>query len=107
MIYVMLKVEEIYQLLVQKPLSLQEKNEVRQQLVLYINQLLVEDFPNLVQLLYRVDISEKKLKLLLQENKDTDAAEIITDLLIKRQEEKQRMKEEFRKNDKIEDDEKW
>lgn len=103
----MLKVEEIYQLLVQKPLSLQEKNDVRQQLVLYINQLLVEDFPNLVQLLYRVDISEKKLKLLLQENKDTDAAEIITDLLIKRQEEKQRMKEEFRKNDKIEDDEKW
>lgn len=107
MIYVMLKVEEIYQLLVQKPLSIQEKNDVRQQLVLYINQLLVEDFPNLVQLLYRVDISEKKLKLLLQENKDTDAAEIITDLLIKRQEEKQRMKEEFRKNDKIEDDEKW
>jgi hypothetical protein len=103
----MLKVEEIYQLLVQKPLSLQEKNDVRQQLVIYINQLLVEDFPNLVQLLYRVDISENKLKLLLQENKDTDAAEIITDLLIKRQEEKQRMKEEFRKNDKIEDDEKW
>jgi hypothetical protein len=103
----MLKVEEIYQLLVQKPLSLQEKNDVQQQLVLYINQLLVEDFPNLVQLLYRVDISENKLKLLLQENKDTDAAEIITDLLIKRQEEKQRMKEEFRKNDKIEDDEKW
>lgn len=103
----MLKVEEIYQLLVQKPLSLQEKNDIRQQLVIYINQLLVEDFPKLVQLLYRVDISEKKLKLLLQENKDTDAAEIITDLLIKRQEEKQRMKEEFRKNDKIEDDEKW
>ena len=34
--------------------------EIRSQLILLINQLINEDFHSLIQLLYRIDVSEKK-----------------------------------------------
>jgi hypothetical protein len=82
-------------------------DELRQQLVLHINHLLLNDFNRLVLVLYRVDVSEKKLKELLQVNPQTDAAIIIADLLIERQQQKIKTKESFRRNDNIPDEEKW
>jgi len=87
--------------------ALSQKEKLREQLVEYINHLLLHDFNGLVQVLYRVDVSEQKLKELLQKNPTTDAAIIITDLLIERQQEKIKIKESFKTNDNIPDEDKW
>jgi hypothetical protein len=90
-------------------LSVVKKQDLRQQLIDYINFLLLEDFNRLLQLLYRVDVSEQKLKLLLQENPSTDAAILITDLLIARQEEKIKLRTGFSSQDpgNIPEEDKW
>jgi hypothetical protein len=73
-----------------------------------INELITNDFQKLVTILYRMDVSEIKLKQLLNENPGTNAALIIADLMIERQAEKIRSREQFSKRDEnISDDEKW
>ncbi|HEX6169746.1 MAG TPA: hypothetical protein VFZ33_08635 [Chitinophagaceae bacterium] len=73
-----------------------------------INELITNDFQKLVSILYRMDVSEIKLKQLLTENPGTNAAVIIADLMIERQAEKIRSREQFSKRDEnISDDEKW
>ena len=100
--------EHIEQLLnLNQQLTALQKLEMREQLIVYVNHLLLHDFNKLVQVLYRVDVDEKKLKQLLQQNKETDAAVIIADLLIQRQEEKIKAKAAFKSNDTISDEEKW
>lgn len=79
-----------------RQLSLVEKEELRNRLAMYVNHLLLQDFNRLVSLLYRVDVNEKKLKDLLQQYPGTDAALIIADLLIRRQEEKIEIRKQFR-----------
>jgi len=68
------------------------------QLVAQINTLIKDDFEKLVQLLYRIDVSEQKLKMLLQNNPNEDAAKLIASLIIERQIQKielrKKMKEE-------------
>ena len=74
----------------------------------YINKLIGEDFEKLVSLLYRIDVSEYKLKNLLQENPGEDAGRIIAALIIERQEQKIETRKQFRqKNNDIAEDEKW
>ena len=53
-----------------------------------INQLILTNFERLVQLLYRIDVSESKLKNLLKENPDKDAGMLIASLMVERQLEK-------------------
>ena len=84
-----------------------QKAEMKEHLIVYINHLLLHDFNSLVQILYRVDVSEKKLKELLQQNQQTDAAVIIADLLIERQEQKLKTRESFRQDNDISGEEKW
>jgi len=80
----------------------------KQLLIEKINDLINTDFQKLVSILYRMDVSEKKLKQLLIENIGTNAALIIADLMIERQAEKIRSREQFNKRDEnISDDEKW
>jgi hypothetical protein len=87
--------------------SILRKEEIKQQLVNCINYLLVHDFARLVQTLYRIDVNENKLKQLLQDQPQTDAAVLIADLLIQRQEEKIKTKSSFPYNDSIPEDEQW
>ena len=47
-----------------------------------INDLINHDFNQLIQILYRIDVSEKKLKITLQENKNEDALKFINQSLI-------------------------
>ena len=42
-----------------------------------INELIKEDFSKLVQLLYRIDVSEAKLKSILQANPNENAGKLI------------------------------
>lgn len=84
-----------------------KKEDLRMQINDFINHLLIHDFNRLVQILYRVDVNEQKLKTLLQQNSDRDASVLITDLLIQRQEEKLKSRQAFKKNTDIPEDEKW
>jgi hypothetical protein len=81
---------------------------MRLQLQAVVNGMIKTDFQKLVYVLYRVDVNERKLKYLLQENVGEDAAVIIADLIIERQMEKIKARQEFtRQDDDINDEEKW
>ncbi len=69
-----------------------------QLLVIFIDDLIQNDFNRLLSILYRVDISEEKLKQKLAENKNTDvqSAELIANLLIEREEEKIKSRAKYR-----------
>lgn len=70
-------------------ISVFKKEEWRQQLISYINFLLLNDFNKLIGILYRIDVDEEKLKEELKLHPDKDAAIVISDLLIQRQKDKQ------------------
>ena len=74
----------------------------------HINFLIGKDFQKLISILYRVDISEKKLKTMLDENQNTDAGKLIASLLIERQLQKIKTRREFsRRDNNIDENEKW
>ncbi len=53
-------------------------------LIAYINDCINHDFNKLVQLLYRIDVSEQKLKTILQSHPNEDAAKLIAAVMIER-----------------------
>ena len=78
------------------------------ELVAHINQLISKDFAKLVYLLYAVDVSEKKLKHLLAEHPNEDAGKLIALLILERQEQKKKSREQFKQNEQdIPDEDKW
>ena len=81
--------------------------EIKEQLAKYINDLITNNFEKLISLLYRVDVSERKLKQMLNENKNSDAGKIIAELIIERQLQKIKTRNEFKKRDDVGDEEKW
>ena len=88
--------------------TVRDHSNTKQILIEKINELINTDFQKLVSILYRMDVNEIKLKQLLNENQGTNAALIITDLMIERQEQKIISRQQFRKKDEnINDEEKW
>ena len=57
-------------------------------LVETVRHLINNDFEKLIQLLYRMDVSEKRIKESLSTNLESDAAVVIADLMIERQAQK-------------------
>ena len=82
-------------------------DQLKQHLINHINQLLKTDFAALVQLLYRMDIPEEKLRYYLQQNQGEMASDIIAALMIERQLQKIESRRLFTKKEDISDDEKW
>jgi len=84
-------------------------DELKEKLSAHINRLIQTDFEKLVGILYRMDINEPKLKLLLKENTNSNAGVIIANLMIERQEQKIKSRQQFSKRDdnNISDEEKW
>jgi hypothetical protein len=72
-----------------------------------INYLIQNDFSRLVQILYRKDVSETKLRKMLAGHPDEDAGLIIGQLLIEREKKRMESREGFKRNDNVSDDEKW
>lgn len=73
-----------------------------------INHLIQTDFEKLVNLLYRIDVSEAKLKEMLQTNPDSDAGHVIARLLIERQIQKIKFRKEFSAgNPQADEEERW
>ncbi len=83
--------------------------QLRAQLQAVISKMIVADFQQLVNVLYRIDVNERKLKYLLQENVGEDAAVIIADLIIERQLEKiKSRRQQFNQPDEdLSGEEKW
>ena len=70
-----------------------------------INELIKEDFSKLVQLLYRIDVSEAKLKNILQANPNENAGKLIAQVVIERLAATKKARESFStKSSSIEDD---
>ena len=78
------------------------------QLSIYLNTLIKNDFDKLITYLYRIDINEQKLKSLLQQNPNEDAGNIIATLIIERQQQKIKTREQFNQQDnQFDEEEKW
>lgn len=71
-----------------------------------INELITHNFSRLVAFLYQLDISEKKLKVLLGQSTNTPAGDIIATMIIERQLQKIEARKAFKTNG-FSDEEKW
>jgi hypothetical protein len=92
-------------------LQLEENTEAASLLIMLsqiINEMILKDFERLVNLLYRIDVNEKKLKAILSQQTNTEAGKIIAALIIERQSEKIKSREStYKKESDISDEEKW
>lgn len=74
----------------------------------YIDQLISNDFDALMLLLYRIDVSEQKVKSMLADNNGVNAARIIAELIIKRQQQKILSRSQFKSTPiDIDESERW
>src|SRR5215831_2803948 len=79
----------------------------KEKLAGYVNELINHDFDKLVHILYRLDVSEQKLKTTLASS-SIDAGLLIAQMIIERQLQKIQSREQFRRqNSNISDEEKW
>ncbi len=82
--------------------------ELHTQLASYINELIKNDFDKLISYLYRIDVNEQKLKILLQQSPQEDAGNLIATLIIERQQQKIKTRELFSQRDNnFDEEEKW
>lgn len=88
-------------------------DEIHAQLSNAVNQLVKNNFEKLVSLLYRIDVSEQKLKSLLHQFPQEDAGNIIASLIIERQEQKLKTRKHSdndrnsQQDDDLDEEEKW
>ncbi|MCE2843787.1 MAG: hypothetical protein ACK4V7_00815 [Chitinophagaceae bacterium] len=78
-------------------------------LAIAINELIKNDFSKLVQLLYRIDVSEAKLKYILQTHTNEDAGKLIAAVVIERLAATKKAREMFstpKEDDSIDNEEK-
>ena len=74
------------------------EEDLENYLAVFINELIDKDFNKLVNLLYRIDISEQKLKIALQnEDKTISSSKTIAKLIIERQLQKLEFRKKFSK----------
>ncbi|MET0635533.1 MAG: hypothetical protein ABWZ25_05870 [Chitinophagaceae bacterium] len=86
-----------------------DTGEWMKQLTNQINELLVYDFNKLIAILYRLDVSEPKLRLRLAGQPSSDAAALIAELVVERQVQKLKSRQENRRDDinSIDEDDRW
>jgi len=88
-------------------LSKEEETAFYQQLQEQINWLINNNFLQLVQMLYRLDVDEHQLKSLLRHQQNADAATLIANLIIERQLKKVETKNQKNKDAGISGDQRW
>lgn len=81
--------------------------ELRGLVAAHIRPFISGDFNKLLSLLYRIDVSEEKLKYLLKQNTGIDAAILIADLIIERQLQKAESRKMFNSKKDAGDEEQW
>ena len=83
--------------------SLEKLN--KRQLEDAINELIKNDFSRLVQILYRIDVSEAKLKYLLNSHPNEDAGKLIAQVILERLAATKKARESFNTTPRIDDTE--
>ena len=98
------KEEKILQEIIQQEFDTRELPEsessftaLRQVLISKVAFLLDHDFEKMIQILYRIDVSEEKVKKTFEAASGPDLPEILADLIIERQIEKSRTRNQFPK----------
>ncbi len=82
--------------------------ELHNQLAVYLNHLILNHFEQLISLLYRIDVSESKIKSFLSNQATENAGNIIATLIIERQLEKIKSRQQFnQRNVDFDGAEKW
>jgi hypothetical protein len=69
--------------------------ELQENLTIFINELIQNDFQKLVAILYKVDVDENKLKTILKAEAGKDAGGIIARLIIDRETQKIHTRKQF------------
>lgn len=77
------------------------------QLIDAINWLIINDFEKLVFILYRIDVSEAKIKTLLNKENTNFAAPVIADAILERLAEKKASREKYKQDPSASEEEKW
>lgn len=72
-----------------------------------VNRMISNDFTRLLNILYRLDVSEEKIKVAVSASTEQPASDLIADLIIKRQLEKYHSRKSFNNSEPIDDEEKW
>jgi hypothetical protein len=73
--------------------------EMRKILLQRIEELLEKDVEKLMWILYRIDVNEGKVRKMLEENSSLNYAEVLTDLIIERQIEKAKSRQQYSTGD--------
>ncbi len=78
-------------------------------LAAHVNSMMTTDMNRLLNMLYRLDIDETRLRQMLEQNTGTDAGSIVARLIIERQIQKLQARQNFKPNDEneIDETEKW
>ena len=71
-------------------------HDLHKKLAIFINDLIENDFQRLIDVLYKVDVDENKLKQTLQKEATKNAADTIATLIIEREVQKLQSRKEFK-----------
>ncbi|MES2777123.1 MAG: hypothetical protein V4722_23305 [Bacteroidota bacterium] len=83
-------------------------DSIRNKLYAFINNLIDKNFEKLLMILYRIDVHEDKLRKLLKASPATDAGLVIADLIMERQVQKIKTRQEFSQRVvDIDEEERW
>jgi len=100
--------QEIILQAAQTPLQLlTEDSQSFKELQQAINYLIRNDFPLLIQVLYRIDVAEARLKETVASHPGEDAGKLIAILIIERLQQKAISRQLFKQQGEIPEDEKW
>lgn len=83
------------------------ESEFRATLSDHINSLILNNFTLLVSILYRLDISEKKLKEILLQQTQANAGNIIADLIVEKQLQKIETRKKYFTKEDINQEDSW
>ncbi len=75
-----------------------KQNDFESDLANYLDHLIKKDFEKLIQILYRIDVDEKKLRKLLEQFPQSDAGKIMASLILERQIKKIEFREATKNN---------
>ena len=100
-------VNELKKLQLSVPVQIISIDQLKEAISTVINNLIADDFSRLISLLYRLDISEKKLRKLLAISGNVSSSDIIAQMIIDRQQEKIKARKLFSTNNNFCDEEKW
>ena len=90
------------------PLHAETEQAIFDALADAVNELILHDHHRLMSILYRIDVSEARVRQWLAQHKGVDASRIIAQLILEREKQKIRTREEWKaKGGDATEEEKW